>query len=118
EALALYFTKLNRPKSCQIRFSYYGEPTLLKVEKERNIFRALQQVTEALIDNVHPNALWVQLNWQDTCLYVTVEMEADEIEGESDTGVLMNMLQEMLILANGVVYNDKDSDTFDIEFTL
>lgn len=118
EALALYFAKLSGLKACQIRFTYYDEPALLEAEKERNIFRALQQVTEALIDNVQPKALWVQLNWQDTCLYATVEMESALIEGESDTGVLMKALQEMLTLADGIVYNDEESDTFDIEFSL
>lgn len=118
EALGLYFTKLTGLKSCQLRFTYYGEPALLEAEKERNIFRALQQVTEALIDNVQPKALWVQLNWQDTCLYVTVEIESAEIEGESDTGVLIKTLQAMLTLADGIVYNDEESDTFDIEFSL
>lgn len=124
EGLHLYCTKLAKARQIIIDFQYYGQPVLMEIAKEKMLFRILQEVMRVVIDCSGPDRILLQLNWQETLLYVTLQTYDSNWDIKNREQSLQDawyLLQQRIIASDGMLYQENignHNPAFDLEFRI
>jgi two-component system NarL family sensor kinase len=108
-------------KGIPIEYQSYGLPVLSK-EREKRIFRILQEMLLMIIPYSNPSHLLLQLNWQEQIIYVTLEASgAPESQEWPDKGQAeaWDLLQRKIEASRGIITIDQragKATVWDLEF--
>ncbi len=118
EAVRVYCGQI--AKLSGVDFQAYGTATRLDPEKEKGIFRIIQQLLEMIKQSAAPESCLLQLNWHDEELYVVAELydvrqwpSAYPVAGWDD------FLQMLAALKGGIEtdYSNPADTTLNLAFT-
>lgn len=124
EGLHLYCAKLAKARNIAIEYQYYGQPALMEIDREKALFRILQEVMRVVIDCSGAGRILLQLNWQEDLLYVTLQTYDSSWDMDNrDTACreAWTLLQQRVAASDGILYQESignDNPAFDLEFRI
>jgi len=123
EGLQIYCDKMSKAKGIAVKYQCYGQAINMDIEKEKMLFRVLQETLMLIAAYTKATQLSLQLNWQTDLLFVTIDSNnAPELATAltDDEIKEWELLQQRIKAADGILYTESlvnQNTTFDLEFS-